>query len=306
LGALLCGGNLHYNPFVCSLLRCFKWAFLLAAFFFLSGPLSCAQQVPSPSGARTLLVPRKLVTGERATLAVLDVNGRLTPGVNVSFSDGEKVTTDVTGRALFVAPLNPGTLYAGIEGRRSGHVASTILTSAEIPSNPQTVIAAPRVASITDRFELAGQGFCGDADANHVTIGGLPGLVLASSPGSLAVLPPAEMEPGPAQVKISCGQKTAAPFTIVFVALELEANGAALAPAEHRTLMVRVRGSAAKIYLEARNLAPDVAELEGGGAVKALSSGGAENVAQFELIGKKRGNFAISIRLLTPLSAPRF
>jgi hypothetical protein len=306
LGGLLCHRNLHYNPLVRSLFRCLNRAVLLPAFFLLSVPLSRAQSVPSPSGARTLLVPRKLVTGERATLAVLDVNGRLTPGVNVAFSDGEKVTTDVTGRALFVAPLNPGTLYAGIEGRRSGHVTSTILTSAEIPSNPQTVTAAPRVASATDRFELAGQGFCGDADANHVTIGGLPGLVLASSPGSLAVLPPAEMEPGPAQVKVSCGQKSAEPFTIVFVTLELEASSAALAPAEHRTLLVRVRGSTAKISLEARNLATEVAELAGGGTMKALSSGGAENVVKFEVVGKKRGNFAISIRLISPLSAPRF
>lgn len=288
------------------LFRCLNFSALIPACFLLGVSLSFAQPAPPPSGARTLLIPRKLVTGERATLAVLDVNGRLTPGVNVSFSDGEKVTTDVTGRALFVAPLNPGTLYAGIEGRPSGHVTSTIFTSAEIPSTPQAVTAAPRVASITDRFELTGQGFCGDADANHVTIGGLPGLVLASSPGSLAVLPPAEMEAGPAQVKVSCGQKTAAPFTIVFVTLELEANGAALAPAEHRSLLVRVRGSATKIYLEARNLAPDVAELKGGRAVKALSSGGAENVAKFELVGKERGNFAISIRLIAPLSAPRF
>jgi hypothetical protein len=303
-GALLCRGNLHYNPLVRSLFRCVNCAVLLPAIFLLSVPLSRAQQAPSPAGARTLLVPRKLVTGERATLAVLDVNGRLTPGVSVAFSDGEKVTTDVTGRALFVAPLNPGTLYAGIEGR-SGHATSIILTSAEIPSAPQAVTAAPRVASLTDRFELTGQGFCGDADANHVTITGLPGLVLASSPGSLAVLPPAEMEPGPAQVMVSCGPKSAEPFTIVFVTLELEASRAALAPAEHRTLLVRVRGSTAKINLEARNLSPDVAELVGGGTMKALSSGGAENVARFELVGRKRGNFAISIRLIAPLSRPR-
>jgi hypothetical protein len=59
-------------------------------------------------------MPRKLITGERATLAILDVNGRLTLGVDVKFSDGEKATTDTTGRALFVAPLNPGTITAQI------------------------------------------------------------------------------------------------------------------------------------------------------------------------------------------------
>jgi len=265
--------------------------------------LAAGQQAPAPSGARILLLPRKLVTGERSTLAVLDVSGRLTPNVNVVFSNGDKVTTDATGRALFVAPLNPGPIYATIEGR-SGRVTSTILTPTEVPSATEVVTAAPHVASIADRFELLGYGFCGDADANHVTIGGFSGLVLASSPGSLTILPPAEMEPGLAVVKLSCGQKSAEPFTIVLVSLELEANGTALAPGEHRTLTVRVRGTSAKVGLEAHNLSPDVAEL-GGAVVKAQTSGGADNVAKFELIGKQHGNFMVSIRLLTPLSAPR-
>lgn len=245
-----------------------------------------------------------MVTGERATLAVLDMAGRLTPNVKVVFSNGDKVTTDATGRALFVAPLNAGKIFASIEGR-SGRVSSTILTPAEIPSATEEVTGAPLVASLSDRFEIYGHGFCGDADGNKVTIAGLPGLVLASSPGSMTILPPTDVNPGPAVVKASCGQKTAEPFMIVFVSLELEANNEALAPGEHRTLSVRVRGSTAKIGLEAKNLAPEVAELSGGVAVKALSSGGAENVAKFELVGKQRGNFTVSIRLLTPLAPPR-
>jgi len=266
--------------------------------------VSHAQEAPAASGARMLLLPRKLVIGERATLAVLDVNGRLTPGVDVEFSYGEKVKTDTTGRARFVAPLNPGTIYAWIAGRR-GKVSSTIQTPAEISSATEEVTAAPRVATISDRFELQGHGFCGDADANHVAIGGMTGLVLASSPGNLIVLPPAELETGPLRVQTGCGQKMSEPFTIVFVNLELEANGATLAPGEHRTLVVRVKGSTARINVEARNLAADVADLVGGGIVRATSSGGAENVAKFELVGRTRGNFTISIRLVAPLGAPR-
>jgi hypothetical protein len=265
--------------------------------------LAAGQEAPAPSGARILLLPRKLVTGERSTLAVLDLSGRLTPNVNVVFSNGDKVTTDTTGRALFVAPLNPGPISATIEGR-SGRVTSTILAPTDVPSATELVTAAPRVASLADRFELLGHGFCGDADANHVSIGGLSGLVLASSPGSLTILPPAELEPGPAMVKLACGQKATDAFTMVFVSLELEANGTALAPGEHRTLTVRVRGTNAKVGLEAHNLAPEVADL-GGSVVKEQSSGGADNVAKFELIGKQHGNFTVSIRLLTPLSAPR-
>lgn len=263
-----------------------------------------AQQAPPPSAARILLLPRKIVSGEHATLAVLDVSGRLTPGVQIKFSDGESVTTDATGRALFVAPLSPGTIFAGIAGR-SGRVSSNIVSQVDVPSVTLDVAAVPRIASLSDRFELNGHGFCGDADANHVIIGGLPGLVLASSPAALSVLPSPDLEPGPAKVQISCGQKSSLPFTVVFVSLELNASNAALAPGEHRTLTVRVRGTNAKVTLEARNLAPEVAELEGGLNLKATSAGGPDNHAKFEVTGKRHGNFVISIRLISPLSTPR-
>lgn len=200
------------------------------------------QQAPAASGARILLLPRKIVTGERSTLAVLDVNGRLTPGVTVVFSNGDKVTTDQTGRALFVAPLNPGVIFASIEGR-AGRLTSVILSPSEVPSGTQEVALAPRIATVSDRFEISGHGFCGDADANKVNIGGVPGLVLAASPAYLAVLPPAEMDPGPAQVEVSCGARKSAAFSVLFVSLELEASGATLTPGEHRELKVRVRGS---------------------------------------------------------------
>jgi hypothetical protein len=297
--------------------------FLFLVVALCGGPASTAQQAPPPgqpqqeqpaqspqtaappaSGARILLLPRKIVSGEHATLAVLDISGRLTPGVNVVFSNGDKVTTDTSGRALFVAPLNTRTISASLEGR-GGRSSSTILAPAEAPSSTQEVSAVPRAASLADRFEILGHGFCGDADANHVSIAGAPALVLSSSPAYLAVLPPLDLQPGPAKVQVSCGQLVAPEFSVVFLSLELAANTATLAPKEHRTLTVRVRGSATKITLEARNLAPDVAEMQGGTVARALSSGGAENTAHFELTGKQRGNFIISIRLLSPPSPPK-
>jgi len=120
---------------------------------------------------------------------------------------------------------------------------STIVPAVESPSATLEVALAPRVASLSDRFEFMGHGFCGDADANHVLIHGSPGLVLASSPAYLAVLPPADLQPGPAQVQVTCGQKSSPPFTVVFVSLELEAGNPALAPGEHRKLTVRVKGN---------------------------------------------------------------
>jgi hypothetical protein len=55
--------------------------------------------------------------------------------------------------------------------------------------------------------------------------------------------------------------------------------------------------------LEATNLAPEIAELSGGNPLRVSSSGGGQNFAHFEVIGRKRGSFLISIRLLN--STPR-
>ena len=304
LGTLLRRRFLHYNLDVPMFPSLFRPLALYLALFLPLLAIRPPQEPPAASGARILLLPRKLVSGERATLAVLDINGRLTPSVTVEFTNGDKFTTDATGRALFVAPLNVGKIFAGIQGR-PGRVSSAIVTSAESPSATQEVSLVPRVASLSDRLEIYGHGFCGDADANRVTVGGSPALVLASSPAYLAVLPPADMNSGPTQVQVSCAQKSSRAFTVTFVALDLDANSAPLAPGEHRLLTVRVKGSTLRVNLEARNLAPDVAELQGGVSVRTVSTGGAENVAKFELVGKQHGNFIISIRLVSPAGAPR-
>jgi len=264
-----------------------------------------AVPVPAPqaSGARILLLPRQIVSGERATLAVLDVNGRLTPGVDVTFSNGDRLKTDATGRALFVAPLTPGVIFGSIAGR-AGRVTAVVLSPAEAAAADLGITSVPRVASISDRFDVYGRGFCGDADANQVSIGGQPALVLASSPLSLVLLPPPEAEPGATTVAISCSKRAGAPFAMTFVELALEADSSPLAHAEHRALRVTVRGSAAKLLLEARNLAPDVADLTGGNPVRQLTSGGTDNATRFEVIGKKKGSFLISIRLISPSSHP--
>jgi hypothetical protein len=266
--------------------------------------LTAQQPPPAPSAARMLLLPRRIVSGEHATLAVLDVSGRLTPGVTIVFSNGDRLTTDTTGRALFVAPLSPGVIFGSIEGR-PGRVATTILTPAEATASSIEISSAPRVASLADRFEIFGQGLCGDADANRVKVAGQPALVLASSPASLVVLPPADLEPGAASIEISCAKREARPFSLALVKLILDADSSPLKPGERRALTVRVRGTAAKISLEARNLAPEIAELAGGNPVRRLSTGGPENVAQFEVIGQKIGNFLISIRLVPALVRPR-
>jgi phage FluMu protein gp41 len=269
-------------------------------------PTGHAQQpatAPAASGARILLLPRRIVSGERATLAVLDVNGRLTPGVAVNFSNGDRFTTDATGRALFVAPLNPGVIFGSIAGR-AGKVDTVILTLSEASSASVEISLVPRVVSLADRFEIVGKSFCGDADANQVVIAGQAAMVLASSPTALVVLPPPDLQPGSAVVEVSCAKRKAPPFSLTLVGLELEADSSPLKPGEHRTLAVRVRGTTARIALEARNLAPDIAELTGGNPVRASSSGGTENLAKFEVVGRTNGSFLISIRLVPALGRP--
>ena len=267
-------------------------------------PAASASDAPAASAARILLLPRRMVSGERATLAVLGVSGRLTPGATITFSNGDRLKTDATGRALFVAPLNPGVIYGSIEGR-PGRVSTLILTPAEASSSTMEISSAPHVASLTDRFELFGKGFCGDADANQVTIGDRGALVLASSPVSLIVLPPTELPPGPAQMQVSCATREAPEFTVLFVELGLQADSSPLKRGEHRTLTVRVSGTTEKVSLEARNLASDVAELVGGNPVRHFSSGEDENSAKFEVIGRKNGTFLISIRLVPNLGKPQ-
>jgi hypothetical protein len=262
-----------------------------------------AQKPPSASAGRTLVLPRTIVSGDRATLAVLDASGRLTPGAIVSFSNGDRLKTGATGRALFVAPLTPGVIQGSIAGREA-RTSITILSPSETAASAIHVDSIPQIASITDRFEITGRGFCGDADANQVTISGDPAFVLASSPTSLVLLPPADLQPGRASVDISCAKRYGPPLEVVFVALSLEADSSPLAPGVHRQLTVRVRGTRDKVTLEAKNLAPDIAELQGGNPLQSSSSGGWENVAHFEIVGHKRGSFQISIRMLASTSRP--
>jgi hypothetical protein len=251
---------------------------------------------PLAKNARILLLPRKMISGDRVTLAVLDVNGRLTPGVTIAFSNGDHVITDSTGRGAFVAPLNAGVLYGTIQGR-AGRV-QTLILPATTDKGSSLTMQAPHFASLSDRFELQGHGFCGEADKNVVQVNGQSALVLASSSESMIAFPPEDLDAGPADVTVACNKAPASVGRIIFLSLSLEADSSPLQPGQQRTLSVRVAGSQEKIMLEARNLAPDIAELSGGNPARAVSSGGAENVARFPLTGKQRGNILVSIRLM--------
>ena len=294
-------GLLHYNPRMLLRRSTLRVGCSMAVGLVL--PCFAQQAPPSPSTARVLLLPRRMVAGEKATLAVLDANGRLVSGVSVTFSQGDHVTTDATGRAVLVAPLNPGVIFASIGGR-PGRVATAVLTALEASASSPEIASAPQFASLADRFEILGKGFCGDADANQVKVAGRSALLLASSPVALTILPPPELDSGDATVEISCAKRDAPAFTLTFVELNLEADSSSLKPGEHRPLIVRVRGTQAKVPLEAQNLAPAIADLNGGNSVATSSSGGAQNLARFQITGRKNGSFQIAIRLASPQTHP--
>jgi hypothetical protein len=129
-------------------------------------------------------------------------------------------------------------------------------------------------------------------------VNGQTALVLAASSESMTVLPPEQLEPGPADVTVSCSKGQASAAQLTFLSLSLEADNAPLQPGEKRTVSVKIGGTRDKVMLEARNLAPEVAELTGGNPARVASSGGTENVAQFPLTGKAHGKILVSIRLL--------
>lgn len=296
---------LVYNLTTMPLRLTFSRTALLASTLLLALSLSPAiAQKTSSSLGRTLLVPHTIVSGERATLAVLDSRGRLAPGVNVIFSNGDHFTTDATGRAVFAAPLNAGVILASIEGS-STRIPVVIIPPSEAAADSILLDSVPQLVSLTDRFDVTGRGFCGVADANQIAVSGANAFVLASSPMSLTIWPPPDLPPGRASLTISCGKQTSSAFDVAFVSLELEADSSPLKPGVHRTLRVLVHGTSESVELQAKNLAPAVAEIVGGNNRKVSSSGGAQNVAELEILGRAAGNFQISIRLVSPAVKPR-
>src|SRR5260221_13960633 len=204
-----------------------------------------AQHAPAAKNARILLVPRKMISGDRTTLAVLDVNGRLTPGVTIAFSNGDHVTTNATGGGVFVAPLTPGVLYETIRGRQ-GRV-QTLVIAASAEASTSAVVQAPHFASLSDRFELQGHGFCGDADKNIVQVNGEAALVMAASSESLTILPPENLEAGSAGVSVACNKGPSSAARVVFLSLSLEADTSPMQPGQKRTLTVRIAGTRDKV-----------------------------------------------------------
>jgi hypothetical protein len=253
----------------------------------------------SQPGAAIVLPPR-LVAGQPATLAVLDAEGRLAPGVTVDFTGGAHATTDATGRAAFTAPPEPGVLIAWVAG--GGTASATVIPAPAAPAESVALDHPPKILLLADPFTLRGTGFRGEAEANRVALGGHTALVLAASPVALVVQAAPAVTPGPAQLDIHVPGRSLSSVKVTLVALEISADKPQLAPRERGALTVRVHGTGQRLELEVRNLTPEKVTLDRGNLHRAISSGGAENIAAVKLRGRREGEFSVSARVVPPAS----
>ena len=275
-----------------------------------AAPFAAARQAAKPRpvpGPRQIILPPKLLAGAQATLAVLDTQGRLLSGAEVELPEGQRVTTDSTGRAMFQAMSQPGMLVARLS---VGQIAATAMVVApgRSSSSPAAADGPPatkltsyqRILAIHDRFNLQGTGFRPAADANHVYLNGDPCLVVAASPLGLVALPGPGVPVGDVTLHVTAGGADAGQFPVSAVLLEI--TGPAEAPNAGSTgrLIVRARGTTEPLQLEVRNGSPAVIQLSQGNVQRLKTSGGEENIAPVEMKFVSDGNYSVSARLVQP------
>jgi hypothetical protein len=276
---------------------------LVAAFLVFAGAQQVLKvQVAAP---RIIVLPQTTVAGAPATLAVLDSAGRMLPNVAVELSGGQKVTTDSTGRALFVVPGEPGVLTAQVPGHNVTASAPIVKsadpepqTSIESLSPAVRVLAVPHFISLHDRFTVEGAGFRGEADANRVFLADQACLVLASSPVSLVVLAGLHVPIGTINMRVSVAGQDAGSSPVTMVLLELGGPAEAPPAGAEGKLSVRVRGTRERLAVEVRNASPEIIRLPHGNVERATTSGGERNTAEIETKFLVAGDYTVTARLI--------
>jgi hypothetical protein len=275
---------------------------LAASLLFLGAPILLQGQSPaSTTWYVTIVLPPRIVAGSPATLAVFGADGRLAPNVTVELSNIPSVKTDATGRAFFNAPAQPGVMFATASG-----VSAVVLVDSSAAfgtaSGDNGFTIAP-VISLKDRFSICGNGFRGDADANHVTMNGDRALVVASSPECLVLLPSPRATPGPAKLSIDspAAQRS---ITTTLVSLQFEAPVPAPLPGKKSQLTVHVEGSDSPLAISITNETPGVLEFLHGDTQELRTSGGSRNIAQVEVGAIRSGDFSFNAKLLPPSDIP--
>jgi hypothetical protein len=270
---------------------------------------AAAQQPPKPHASpapRLIILPPRVVAGAQGTLAVLDSQGRLLPNIAVELSGGQKVTTDMTGRAMFKAPDQPGTLVAKASGQGVTASANVVPVedSATHGASGRTlgavnVLSYPRAMAIHDRFTLEGSGFRGAADSNHVYLNGDPCLVVASSTVSLVVLPGPQVPIGDLTLHVAVAGIDAGQFPVSAVLLEFSGPMEAVNAGSSGKLILHAHGTTEPLLLEVRNGSPAVIQLFKGNVQRLKTSGGDENIAPVDVKFVTGGNYSVTARLIS-------
>jgi hypothetical protein len=297
------------REFVC---RCLAFALLVGACPGISNAAQEASKVRPAPGPWLIILPPKVIAGANATLAVLDYQGRLLPNIAVELSTGKKVSTDVTGRAVFTAPEAPGKLRAVTAAGKVVALAEILSADdAGLPAPSESVgggarvVSYPHVLATGDRFTLGGTGFQGEADLNHVTLNGDPCLILASSPAALVALPGALVPVGDVMLYVQVAGSAAVQFPVSVVLFEFSGPAQAMNAGSAGQLVLHARGTTQPLVLEVRNASPAVVQLTKGDVQRLKTSGGEENIAPVDVKFVAAGNYVVSARLVsTGIAAP--
>lgn len=265
------------------------WALILSC------ALAAGTFVAAPPAPARIVLPVELIAGEPATLAVLTSDGHIAPAVKIVLSDGQVLTTDESGRAHFLVPLQTGPLFVRIIGSEIREVAD-ILPRQSATGDLQSV-HAPAIASLGDCVAITGSGFDGDADRNNVEINGYRTFVLASSPTQLILMPPPNITPGPASLSIKKGSsEVAANLTFVSVT-PVNPSAMQIRHGKQEVITLLVRGTAQPVNLEIHNLTPHVAQISHRDALLIRSTGGTENSTVIRIKGLAVGQFSYSVSI---------
>jgi hypothetical protein len=240
-------------------------------------------------------------------LAVLDGQGRLLADVTVELSDGQKIATDETGRALFRGPEQLGALTARAANSEISAMAMVIAPGRSgVPetaaAQPGTIHVAsyPKVLAIHDRFALEGSGFQGIADSNHIFLNGDPCLIVASSPVSLVALPGLNAPVGDVTLRVAVGGMEAGQFRVSAVLLDFSGPAEATNAGSNGTLTLHAHGTTEPLLVEIRNGSPGVIQLSRGNVQRVKTSGGGDNIAPVDVKFVSLGNYLVSARLVSP------
>jgi hypothetical protein len=259
-------------------------------------------KAPAP---RTIVLPQKLVTDAQATLAVMDPAGRMLPDVIVQLPGDRRVTTDKTGRALFIAPSDVGMMTAKIPGQEI--TASALVVKLPPPdpqaasvsvSTPLRMVAYPHFLTLHDRFTIEGEGFRGEANADHVFLADQACLVLASSPISLVVLPGLHVPIGEVSLRVDVAGQEAGPNPVAMVLLELSGPAEAPNAGVQNKLLVFAHGTRERLAVEVRNGSPEVIQLLRGNVERVTTSGGEPNLAAIDAKFIAPGDYMVTARLI--------